>query len=77
MEGVFRHGLANGRGTLKTKDDDKIEGDFVDHMPHGKIIMQRPNSERIEGQFRQVGSTVHPGCKVHDFDEWKLTLHAG
>ena len=55
LEGSFRRGLANGRGTLKTKEEDKIEGDFVDHMPHGKILMQRPNGERIEGQFRQVG----------------------
>ena len=54
LEGSFRRGLANGRGTLKTAAEDKIEGDFVDHMPHGKVLMQRPNGERIEGQFRQV-----------------------
>ena len=54
LEGSFRRGLANGRGTLKTAAEDKIEGDFVDHMPHGKVLMQRPNGERIEGQFRQA-----------------------
>ena len=54
FEGSFRGGLANGRGTLITKDDDKIEGEFEEHMPHGKIIMQRANGERIEGQFRQA-----------------------
>ena len=60
FEGSFRRGLANGRGTLKTKEEDKIEGDFVDHMPHGKILMQRPNGERIEGQFRRVVALTIP-----------------
>ena len=46
--------MANGRGTLITKDDDKFDGEFVEHMPHGKILMQRANGERIEGQFRQA-----------------------
>ena len=29
-----------------------LTGDFVDDMPHGRVMLIRPDGEKIEGQFK-------------------------
>ncbi len=51
FNGMFVHGLKNGKGTLAWNYGMRYEGDFLNNLMNGHAIVSWPNGVRVEGEF--------------------------